>query len=307
MKCDIQDNMNCMLDVTQSKRPAGLVMDKMTSNKRTGQIHAIIIPIPENPLTNDLLVPLMLEVPPVHNHSAEGLAESAKEVFSNAGLSDNQLEGLGWDGEYIKKGVKNKLVKILEISDMTDEEKTDWITEVWKPAHQIELTTKDARNMDIFEWLEDHIKIINDITTILNIGKGLEQSIEAAKEVGEKKYLLKTLSDTRFSAYFEKSIEFFEKRIETTITALKKRAESKNKEVREKASNLLKKVCTKQFLLLNLGLLDIYRLLGSISCQLQKVEQFPWDIPKTQTKLLETLKNMEKLKLTKNYETDTME
>ena len=68
---------------------------------------------------------------------------------------------------------------------MTDEEKTDWMTEVWEPAHQIELTTKDARNMDIFEWLEDHIKIINDITTILNIGKGLEQSIEAAREVGE--------------------------------------------------------------------------------------------------------------------------
>ena len=235
-------------------------MDKMTPNKRTGQIHAILIPIPENPLTKDL-VPLMLEVPPVHNQSAQGLAESTKEVFNNAGLSDNQLEGLDWDGEYIKKGVKNKLIRILNISDMTDEEKTDWITEVWEPAHQIELTTKDARNMDIFEWLEDHIKIINDITTILNIGKGLEQSIEAAREVGEKLYILKTLSDTRFSAYFEKSIENFEKRIETTITALKKRAESKNKEVKEKASNLLKKVCNKQFLLLNLGLLDIYRLL----------------------------------------------
>ena len=136
----------------------------------------------------------------------------------------------------------------------------------------------------------------------MNIDKGLEQSIEAARKVGEKLYILKTLSDTRFSAYFEKSMDIFEKRIETTITALKKRAESNNKEVREKASIRLKKVCNKQFLLLNLGLLDIYRLLGSISCQLQKVEQFPWDIPKTQTKLLETLKNMEKLKLIKNDE-----
>ena len=87
---------------------------------------------------------------------------------------------------------------------MTDEEKTDWITEVWEPAHQFELTTKDAINMDKFEWLEDHKKIINDITTILNIGKGLEQSIETAREVGEKLYILKTLSDTRFSVYFKK-------------------------------------------------------------------------------------------------------
>ena len=68
INCDIQDNMNCL-----------------------------------NPLTKYLFVPLMLEVPPVHNQSAQGLAESTKEVFNNAGLSDNQLEGLDWDGEYIKK------------------------------------------------------------------------------------------------------------------------------------------------------------------------------------------------------------
>ena len=58
--------------------------------------------------------------------------------------------------------------------------------------------------MDIFDCLEDHIKILNDITTILNIGKGLEQSIEATKEVSAKFYILKTLSDTRFSTYYEK-------------------------------------------------------------------------------------------------------
>ena len=50
--------------------------------------------------------------------------------------------------------------------------------------------------------------------------------------------------------------------------------------------------------MLRQGWLDIYRLLGSIICQLQKVKQFPCDIPKTQTKLLVTLKNMDKLKLT---------
>ena len=82
MKCDIQDNMNCMLDATQSKRPAGLVMDKITPNKRTGQIYAIIIPTLENPLTNDLLIPLMLEIPPVHNHSAEGLVNQPKKYLT---------------------------------------------------------------------------------------------------------------------------------------------------------------------------------------------------------------------------------
>ena len=229
MKNNIQENMNVLLDSTLQKRPAGLVMDKMTPNKRTGQIHAVIIPVPENPLTKDLIVPLMLEVPPVQNHSAEGLAMTAKKVFNSAGLSDDQLEGLGWDGEYIKKGVKKQLIKILEISDMTVVEKTDWITEVWEPAHQLELTTNDAINMVIFEWFEDHIKILNDVTNMLNIGKGLEQSLEAAEEVGKKFVKLKSLSDTICSAYFEKSIENFEKRIETTITALKKRTDARIK------------------------------------------------------------------------------
>ena len=94
------------------------------------------------------------------------------------------------------------------------------------------------------------------------------------------------MSDTRFAAYFEKSIENFEKRLETTIAALRKRIESKDKEVKDKASDLLKKICSKKFLILNLGLLDIYRLLGSLSCQLQTVQQFPWDIPKIRTIVL---------------------
>lgn len=59
-----------------------------------------------------------------------------------------------------------------------------------------------------------------------NIGKGLEQSKEAAEDVKEKFYKLKTLSDTRFAAYFESSIGNFVKRTETTITALRKSEES---------------------------------------------------------------------------------
>merc|ERR1712179_407887 len=87
---------------------------------------------------------------------------------------------------------------------------------------------------------------------------------------------------------------------------LSRKTESTNKEVRDKAFYLLKKICTKKFLLIKLGLLDIYRLLGSISCQLQRVEQFPWDIPRIQRKLLETLNEMEKLNLINNYETGEM-
>ena len=44
---------------------------------------------------------MMLEVPPVPDLSAEGLATTAIRVFCEAGFTDDQLEGMGWDGEYV--------------------------------------------------------------------------------------------------------------------------------------------------------------------------------------------------------------
>ena len=297
MKADIKHNVNKKLSATNQKRPFGLVFDKMTPNKTTGQIHGVIVPVPENPLTQDFLVPLMLDIPTVKDHSAAGLAVSAKEIFNSFGFSDDMLEGIGVDGEYIKKGVKTKLLELLDIEGWTELDKDRWITAVWEPAHQLELTTKDVRKLDAFDWLEKQIQIINDVASILNIGKGLEESKVAAEEVNAKFYKLRTLSDTRFAAYFESSIDNFVKRTETTITALRKREQSNDKKVKESASRLLKNICSKTFLILNLGLLDIYRLLGSISSLLQSVQQFPWDIPKKQSLLIKTLKKMENLKL----------
>ena len=307
IKDDMRKNMNKKLDSTQQKRLAGLMMDKMTPNKQTGQMHAVVIPVPENPLSQDFLKPMMLDVPTVPNLAAAGLAESAKNVFNDAGFGDDQLEGIGWDGEYVKKGVKGKLLDILDIEGMSFEEMDNWVSQVWEPAHQLELTTKDIKEDPHFSWFVELIQTLNDTTAILGIGKGLEQSMEAAKEVGEKFYKLCNLSDTRFSAYFEGSISNFIKRIETTIAALKKIIESTDKKVKDKAASLMKKICSKQFFLLILGILDIYRLLGSTSSLLQTVQQFPWDIPKKQAALLTQLNKMKTLKLSMNEESGELE
>ena len=253
MRDDIRVKVKTNLDATGATRPFGLVFDKMTPNKTTGQIHGVILPVPENPLSQDFLVPLMLDIPPVHDHSAAGLAISAKETFNSFGLADEMLEGIGVDGEYIKKGVKTKLLDLLEIEGWTEAEKDKWITAVWEPAHQLELTTKDVRNEKTFDWLENTINVISDITNLLGIGKGLEQSKEAAGEVGEKFVKLKTLSDTRFAAYFESALDNFERRTETTIAALRKRIQSTDKKVKDKASKLLSEMCSRKFCLLLLA------------------------------------------------------
>ena len=47
----MKEQMEAKLDATDKKRPAGFMMDKMTPSKRTGQMHGVVIPVPENPLT----------------------------------------------------------------------------------------------------------------------------------------------------------------------------------------------------------------------------------------------------------------
>ena len=45
---------------------------------------------------------------------------------------------------------------------MNNEEKLDWITAVWEPAHQLELMTKDCKKKNMFDWFNEHIDVVND-------------------------------------------------------------------------------------------------------------------------------------------------
>ena len=211
MDVDLKQALSRKLDRTNQRPPVGMVMDKMTPNKRTGQIYAIIIPVPSNPLSDVMLAPVMLEVPPVTHHDADGLAAMAKKVLNGAGVKESQLEGVGWDGQYVHLGVMEKLIELLDIPGMDTDKKRMWITQMWEPAHNIELATKDIREMTTDDWFVEHISIVNGIIQILNIGKGLEQCLTAAEEQNRRRYRLTNLSTTRFSAYFERSLSNFEK------------------------------------------------------------------------------------------------
>ena len=74
MKVNIKTQLETKLDATQEKRPLGMVFALMTPSKQTVQIHALVVPVPENPLSQPLLVPLCLEVPAVTEHDVAGLA-----------------------------------------------------------------------------------------------------------------------------------------------------------------------------------------------------------------------------------------
>ena len=68
LKENMKESMVTELDATGKKRPAGLMMDKMTPRRRTGQMHAVVIPVPENPLSQVrywqhwIQIPILLSV-----------------------------------------------------------------------------------------------------------------------------------------------------------------------------------------------------------------------------------------------------
>ena len=144
------------------------------------------------------------------------------------GAKDKQIEGVAVDGEYVRKGLKNKLVEELDIPGMNNVDKDSWITLVWDPAHELELAVKDVRKDDVFEWLDLYIKQVNEATELLNIGKGLQQSKSVADDLGEKLYKLRNMSSTRFVAYLFDCLSNNEKSLAISIEVLKEKSVSRS-------------------------------------------------------------------------------
>ena len=120
------------------------MFNKRAPAKETGQIHAIVIPVPKNNLDHPVVVPVCLDTPTVTDHS----------VYRQ----------------------KQKLLENLDIHDMTEQEKDEWITMVWDPAHELELAVKDVRKDAVFDWFELLISQINEATEQHTIGKRLQKS-----------------------------------------------------------------------------------------------------------------------------------
>ena len=257
MKEQLAENISKPLDATGMKRPVGMVSDKITPIKRIGHITALILPVTENPLTQSLLTPVMLELPAVLDHTAEGLASQMLDLFHDAGVEDSQLEGIGVDGQYIKMGAVTKLISKLDIEGYTDEELQRWIFQTWEPAHNINKADEEIRNLQNFDWLVTFTNDVGNVPKILSIGKGLEQIKQAANELNVHHYKLQVYSTTRFASHAEKAFQNAYRSFEAIIKALQERAGS-NKKVRDTAKELLGKLLTTKFIGTLLGCIDIY-------------------------------------------------
>eukprot|EP00794_Sanderia_malayensis_P004949 gene4949-5598_t len=278
IKNRIKINLDSPLESTGKKRPVALIADKITPNKRTGHIMGLVVPIPENSLSSDFLVSIMLGSSVVKEHDAIGLATSMLKEFREFGATDSQLEGVAVDGQYIKLGIKRRLLEQMNVEGMQHEYLSEWFTVMWDPSHNINRADHYIREMPIFKWLNDTIKVIGDISSTLNIGKGLEQMIEASEELNQRLYKLHGYSETRFAQYCHHSFSSFEKSYPVIIEALKERERAGDRDVRDAASRYLKAIRSECFVATLCGVMDIYNSVAKTSCSLQKVDVMPWEV-----------------------------
>ena len=159
------------------------------------------------------------------------------------------------------------------------EQLKNWIPAQWEPAHNINLADGDVIKLDIFVWLIQLTSLIDDVSTELGFGKGLEQSFEAAKDLSQKHYKLRSFSKTRFASYDEGVYTNFETNYEINLKALAVHATSSKKYVCDTASSQINKLRSVKFAGTLCGVIDVYTQLAKIS--VQKVEKFSWEIINT--------------------------
>ena len=129
IKNKIIRNIEVPLDSTKQLRPVALIAVKITPTKRTGRIMGLVVATPENQFTKHFITSIMLGSEVVKAHDATGLARSMLEQLRTFGAVDHQLEGVAVNGQYVKLGIKQRLLQQMNVSFCSEE----WFTVIWDP------------------------------------------------------------------------------------------------------------------------------------------------------------------------------
>lgn len=184
----IREYISNSLPATGTKPPIGIVSDKMTARRRTGQMHAAIL---FTPGMDSLMSPVSLGVTPVKKHDGEAIAEDIANVCKQYSIDNDQLAGFGFDGQYFNLGVPNKLRDKLHLDQN--------VAFTWDPAHLLQLADKDARKL--CPWIDETCRDIAAILSKFSFGKTFEEAIDKAAALGIDFKAPRWFSETRFAAY----------------------------------------------------------------------------------------------------------
>ena len=258
------------------KPPVGIMIDKMTQKKRTGQITAIQTLIPEAGPDNMVQV-FFIGNPVVRDHTGKGVASAAGQEVKKY-CDSSQIVSFGGDGAYFHLNIESELNKELKLSD-----KTTYIPDI---LHRIGTAESDTRKD--CQFLLDIISAIHQVLNDMKYGKKYENLLQIVEKHPDIKfYKIDSFSTTRFGNYSYLVFLAFFTDIVLVITALenrvlfcgKKKEEitQNDKESAADAKQLLKKISNVSFIGRLSGVIDIYQKVSKLCNQVQKVNLLLWE------------------------------
>ena len=258
---------------TGFKPPVKVVADKDTYKHRTRQVIALITVFP---YAQDLIQHIYVAHPIVKKHSGRDVAENLHNSVKDF-ISTEQYQGGSYDGAYIHDSVHKHLNEIMEVKD--EDTQNDW-----DALHKSGVAEKHARKEEENNWVNEIVAVGSTCFRDINFGKSYEEALEIAEAIDIDFEKPKFHSDTRFANHGSKVFKSLLTDLPVIIERYKqvknKNLVSNEQKKRDKgihASNMLKKIDNKKFILSLTGLVDIYSHFSVIVSELQCVNKLPFE------------------------------
>ena len=187
-------------DHVASQPCVSVLADKVTINRRTVDVVAILTVVPGAP-SSSIIQSYVVAAPVVKLHDGAGLAKEIQEALATIGITEtDQLAAVAADGQYHRLGVPEKLLNLMR-SEGGQQRAVGpaCVAAIWDNAHLMNLAEADARKEHL--WVQETVKSITEISKRFTYGKGLEELIDMGKTMGIKTKRPKLWSGTRFAPH----------------------------------------------------------------------------------------------------------
>ena len=269
----IKKELSTTLKQTGHLRPVKIVADKDTRKHRTRQLVCLTTVFPG---AKQFIQTIYCDHPLIKHHKtkdvADNLVKPAKEY-----IKDEQYEGTSLDGAYFhaSKDVPQHVNEAFNCEDNDAHSDHDFM-------HRSGLGEKKARKKKRNAWVNNSGKDIATAMNDHNYGKKFEEYKDIAETLDIEFLTPKFHSDTRFANSSEKVFKAAYKTLPALIQSYKttrdNNVDSNLQTERDKAkhaSDMLRKLNNKKFILGLAGLCDIYHQFSCMVCDLQTVNLLP--------------------------------
>jgi hypothetical protein len=243
---------------TGRRPPFALNADKVTEQRRTGQLVGMLIL-----LQGEIIAVFMADLPVIAGHTGPAVAGNVlsglKPYDIDNQMYQEQFTAQAYDGQYFGLGVPENMC-------LSTGTLMAWVLPSWDGAHRLELVLKDCREdaecileaLPSIPWYALLSRDVSAIQVRWRYGKGYEEIRDISEGLHRALYNPQTFCDTRFAQAEQKVYHNFIENWEIFVVSLTTQStKAKEAAQRKEAKEHLDKIRNFHFVGQLMGLVDI--------------------------------------------------